>query len=756
MRQHSPHLLLSATAALLLLAGCCYADEDPCHGHGVLRPDQKTCACTNDFPAPGSAGWTGPQCLIPVYGGVADGTDMAAACKDSGCAKLEPGGWACFAVHAAFNDSSWNYLAILLNRTSTDEKGDPDLFGMWAGGDRSAVPDMSARTFDFQDTSSASHPTITKLVSKADFPPAPGQLPNATLYDGAYLCVRSYGGDTPLEFALHATLTPCPAGFADDGSGAPMQCSTRSDAPEGKRRYSECSTEGECKCTGQYAKPVPAVFPGLGYEDCSTPTLNISREQLATERTVQLQDEAAMPDKWRQYSFEVGEGDGEVVVNIQLEEAQSRGSVDLYLKVEQPAGWGPRQYDLRPRWNAATRDSSLEVVLSPGMSQWRAGQWFAGVVGRDAPINYTITFSIFDCPGNCSSHGACQPSEGDPNKKECVCEEGYGGVDCSKATQVLEYGQAVNQTEATFEMHFYALPTPTEAMLSGNVELVVDASYSGGRFTHWLEAHPSVLLDRTHNNGTSYPTASSFAYKLSLDQPDTRYNLSLCPSQVRSGEWLLAVYNPLPTQALAYSLTVHKVGRCLHNCSEHGSCNSDGVCKCQPDWMGGDCSVSFNASCLAGSRRAAERPDDHGTCWQECQCKDTECSFTEECAGFSCQPGFRRQANASRCVQDECTKDVFSATAAVVCLKNCTCPADGASCTLAKECSVHIDINGGGRGHRGASGGTVFFWMLFSILLGGAGALGFIHLRGIPAWLPIRERGYGGPGLYNELSEHGI
>jgi hypothetical protein len=71
-------------------------------------------------------------------------------------------------------------------------------------------------------------------------------------------------------------------------------------------------------------------------------------------------------------------------------------------------------------------------------------------------------------------------------------------------------------------------------------------------------------------NGSSYPTASSFAYKLSLDQPATVYNLSLCPSQVRQGEWVLAMYNPMPTTALAYNLTVHRIGRCLHNCSDNG------------------------------------------------------------------------------------------------------------------------------------------------------------------------------------------
>lgn len=34
------------------------------------------------------------------------------------------------------SDSSWSFLTVLVNRTSTDEKGDPDLFGASSGGPR--------------------------------------------------------------------------------------------------------------------------------------------------------------------------------------------------------------------------------------------------------------------------------------------------------------------------------------------------------------------------------------------------------------------------------------------------------------------------------------------------------------------------------------------------------------------------------------------------------------------------------------------
>lgn len=74
---------------------------------------------------------------------------------------------------------------------------------------------------------------------------------------------------------------------------------------------------------------------------------------------------------------------------------------------------------------------------------------------------------------------------------------------------------------------------------------------------------------------------------------------------------------------LSYNLTLRKEGKCLANCSGHGTCNSDGVCECADGWTGGDCSVAASGECPAGSRRGVSRPDEHGTCWQECRCAGT-------------------------------------------------------------------------------------------------------------------------------------
>lgn len=182
-------------------------------------------------------------------------------------------------------------MSVLVNRTSADEAGDPDLFGMWtgklsfrcrrpetrrhagssrpgtsphvgpsasphAGGARgTAVPNTTARGYDFQDTSSAAHPWLFQLLAKAEHGGA------AAGYEGAYVCVRAYGSQ-PIDFSLQAALTPCPSSYGP--AGEPLMCSTPVGAPEGERRYAECTAAGECVCAGPWAKPVPTVFPGAG------------------------------------------------------------------------------------------------------------------------------------------------------------------------------------------------------------------------------------------------------------------------------------------------------------------------------------------------------------------------------------------------------------------------------------------------------------------------------------------------------------
>lgn len=66
---------------------------------------------------------------------------------------------------------------------------------------------------------------------------------------------------------------------------------------------------------------------------------------------------------------------------------------------------------------------------------------------------------------------------------------------------------------------------------------------------------------------------------------------------------------------------------------------------------------------------------------------------------------------------------------------------------LDEQCGPKVDI---APGRKGGSPG--FVWTVFSMLLGAVATGLYIHLHGVPPWLPIRNRGFG--GLYQELSEH--
>ena len=63
------------------------------------------------------------------------------------------------------------------------------------------------------------------------------------------------------------------------------------------------------------------------------------------------------------------------------------------------------------------------------------------------------------------------------------------------------------------------------------------------------------------------------------------------------GLWRIAIYNPMLVHQIGYNLTAFKVAHCLNNCSGHGQCDSNGVCQCDGNWAGGDCSVNKDGDC---------------------------------------------------------------------------------------------------------------------------------------------------------------
>ena len=213
-------------------------------------------------------------------------------------------------------------------------------------------------------------------------------------------------------------------------------------------------------------RPASCLLAGLGFEDCAASVVSIDSSQLSANQSFILEHEAAEPNIWRFYNFNLDADDYEVVINV-AEEGQHRGAtraqwpqallsrarmrrpqgrtwfaagvpahrlpcmhatrpagaLDVFAKAGVPPGSGVRQYDLSASWNQVLGSKQLEVTLHRGDPQFRTGAWFVGVVGDYEPSAFTISIHKYDCGNNCSGHGQCLHGDA-PEDRRCECLEG--------------------------------------------------------------------------------------------------------------------------------------------------------------------------------------------------------------------------------------------------------------------------------------------------------------------------------------------
>lgn len=70
----------------------------PCNGKGHKPPGGDKCICDNALPQHGAYGYGGAECDMPIFGAIADGSDMTAGCRDNDCNFLQPEDWMCYSV----------------------------------------------------------------------------------------------------------------------------------------------------------------------------------------------------------------------------------------------------------------------------------------------------------------------------------------------------------------------------------------------------------------------------------------------------------------------------------------------------------------------------------------------------------------------------------------------------------------------------------------------------------------------------------
>jgi len=297
--------------------------------------------------------------------------------------------------------------------------------------------------------------------------------------------VHNYGPGS-IKFSLKATMDLCPSSFARNGTS--LLCHTQRNAPDAEKRYTECSAGGECVCKAPFEKPVLDVFPGLGFRDCGAEVVYIADDQASGQAPFVADSESVEADGWKFYAFNVTEDDFEVVATV-AEKESSR--VEIFAKVGAPPGAAAGQFDARSDWNPAMqRTHTIKLGGLEVASDVRTGLWFLGVYGAGGGGNFELGLAKYGCPGNCSSNGVC-----DDEQHKCACWDGYGGADCSIHSTRLEFNETVAvNTSAVFELEYYALPPVTDAMLQGNVEIIITAQFSSNRVNPHLDIRPSILL----------------------------------------------------------------------------------------------------------------------------------------------------------------------------------------------------------------------------------------------------------------------
>ena len=679
-----------ALAALLASLFATSSADEECSGHGTNDSTSTKCACDDPTPAPGVTGWVGDACEIETVG-VATPTISAPLVQNG---TLEGGQWRCYFLAV---DPGWNHLAVSLSHAE-DDRGDPDVHGVFFdAAARPSLPRTQTDAYDFREVSSAAHAFVDVSVSRADLDANAG---NAT---HLFLCTQAYG-DVATTYELRAAFSACPTSFAlkDTGENADVlvqECSTgpgTTSEPAGA-----CNAEsGACACEAYEDHTFQAPEDGggdyfasstyserLGFGACAA-RIEFAFKKVADvpprgRRVASYAGQTLLPGSWRFYELAVDAvTDHQVVATLTRD--PDAGAAEMYLRHETvPTNhWG--HYDLPDDYISGT-ELTQEVVITEGDGMFEAGTWYAGVyasAGRAAVFD--VDFAYYDCPRNCSDRGTCVVAQN--GTRHCECDVGPGGnpylkEDCSEEFSPWTEARSgdatsfvVNGTLGSSEYDYFALPSMAARESRRQIEVVLSASFTKNRAMYGWEEKPALLLKR--GGRADYPSLSDYTFKTTLERAGEAYEIQLCASQFAGATWNAAVYNPEGVEPMTFAVSFTKRAVCpsatAEECSGHGTCRSGNLadpafatCACDDGWTASDCNFP---SCPEGSYVALPPGADGGpgaTCFRGCQGGKRRSSG---CDAVVCAPPARAAAGGpggatmnapTRCVMDECERDLF-------------------------------------------------------------------------------------------------
>eukprot|EP00798_Chlamydomonas_sp_ICE-L_P021542 gene21542-28534_t len=564
-----------------------------------------------------------------------------------------------------------------------------------------------------------------ELGSDADagFAPASGS-------SGIYLCVNNTGTQAA-TFNLTAATHSCPFKLVPPEGDLSICSSTPTDT-----RYdgpASCPS-GSCACGGIYKRPQAAVFPDLGFSDCSAACTALGTSSSAHES---VSVETQQPGTWRFFNFSVEEGQrflsATATANI-----NTSSDLELYVKFWQPPGRQTVQYDARSdpgdfRSSATSADLSSGVQLSHTDASFRPGTWFLGAwISGNAAVSYSLELFKSSCPNDCSgdNRGSCDATSG-----QCACSNSTFGVDCSGTFTELPANSAPLEVppRAKFDEDHILVPGLDDLLAGGQAYVTIEASFdSGVALPVWVSSRPSMLITGCNE---SYPSLETAEHRLMLAEAGSKYSIRLEPSQIPSGQLYITLDNPLSyPYKVGYSLEVKVAAQCINDCSGHGTCSSTGTCVCQGSFVGLDCGVDTatirNASCDEGSQKWSPITGPNCEVFAVCVCHP--------------DPSSPHGGNTCKYKEDIPSIDQF----VVICHEGFILK--GSSTANGVILSTGVKVATGGTCHRpprrGTSGGMVFFFCLLSIFLAAGLAVAGKH-----GWAYYQAQRFAEAGGYSEL-----
>ena len=220
---------------------------------------------------------------------------------------------------------------------------------------------------------------------------------DVTVGDTYYLGVYGYlGCEYSLRLQDHTPDTP---------ADCPNKCSDHADS----------CVDNVCQCSQGYSGEQCEVYlPALNFEETMTGFAGTSA--------------------WNYYHFEADVSE-DVVVTL----TYSSGDCDLFAKANEK----PSRFDYE--YTNMLVNSPLSITITDP----QGSDWYIGVYGWEA-CDYSVVISTsHECP--CSEHGHCEEGE-----EGCICNEGWGGEDCSIPVAAIESTVPVTgKTIVTGEWNYY-------------------------------------------------------------------------------------------------------------------------------------------------------------------------------------------------------------------------------------------------------------------------------------------------------------